>query len=166
MFLSLSLKKKTKQKQQNACLSKGIVSFGLEHGPIHTFVLCTRALLQCLWHQSANKWDFLPRKVAQHSSFWPGREGWNQCRRGIFTVGGGECLADNGRFLQRWIFSTRCFKVTFWFPTWRSLSPLKGHESPSQKGHQQNCQVGFFFSQKNCEKPSWVIFLMNSSSEN
>ena len=125
VFVAIS-EKKTKQKQQNACLSKGIVSFGLEHSPIYTFVLCTRALLQCLWHQSANKWDFLPRKVAQHSSFWREVEGWNQCRWGIFTVGG-ECLAENGRFLQRWVFSTRCFKVTFWFPTWRSLSPLKGH---------------------------------------
>ena len=71
MFLSLSLKKKTKQKQQNACLSKGIVSIGLEHGHISTFVLCTRALLQLLWHQSGNKWDFLPRKVARRSRLWP-----------------------------------------------------------------------------------------------
>ena len=31
--------------------------------------------------------------------------------------------------------------VTFSTHTWRSLSHWKGHKSPSQKGHQQNCQV-------------------------
>ena len=36
---------------------------------------------------------------------------------------------------------TRWFKVTLWSPIWRSLNHLKGHGSPSQKGHQQNCQV-------------------------
>ena len=36
---------------------------------------------------------------------------------------------------------TRWFKVTLWSPIWRSFNHLKGHGSPSQKGHQQNCQV-------------------------
>ena len=38
---------------------------------------------------------------------------------------------------------SRWFKVTFWFPSWRSQTTIeKGHvHSPSQKGHQQNCPV-------------------------
>ena len=34
------------------------------------------------------------------------------------------CL-DKWKF--RWNIRTRWFKVTFWYPSWRSLSPLKGH---------------------------------------
>ena len=34
-----------------------------------------------------------------------------------------------------WKKITRWFKVTFWSPSWRSLNLLKGHKSPSQKGH-------------------------------
>ena len=51
---------------------------------------------------------------------------------------------------------SRWFKVIFLSPGWRSLNLWKGHGSPSQIGHQQNCQVNTY-ELKTSDMDSWWV---------
>ena len=77
-----------------------------------------------------NSWPLL------HSAAWNIRSPGTMLAWFYFHDGNGwNNLASWERKHIRW------FKVTFSFPSWRSLSLSKRSFNPSQKGHQQNWQV-------------------------
>ncbi len=76
--------------------------------------------------------QFLP--AGKHVFGRPKAMPWSQGFPGEMGTKSGETMGQMGvlhvsLFLLKYqlILYTRWFKVTFWFPSWRSLSPLKGH---------------------------------------